>query len=314
MDERTFEFCQHLNSIYYVSGVQREELLPESLYYALGHEEEECRLIGLSLLDHFLGLLVQDPNDSFVNHYFELVPSQFRNEIYETSVHRFMSSSRWTDFRVLPRALKGPEPSDAESKWLAIDDQSKHENILLVHGTWAKGGWWAPHSPFANYIDTLNWGEVYKQNDYFQWTGKNSDYYRRQAGANLANWLDRHPHVDTVIAHSHGGNVTLLASRLLQNTTSKRSLTRVVLLGTPSRTDYTPELRRINLLRNIYSFGDLWQTPGGTAPHARGEGRTASDSNQTLNVLVKNGVFGPSHSDLHTEPVWRNNNLELMFS
>jgi hypothetical protein len=105
--------------------------------------------------------------------------------------------------------------------------------------------------------------------------------------------------------------VATWASKVLSLST-KRTIENVVLLGTPSRMEYTPSLRIIGNLSNVYSFADVIQTPAGTFPHRRGEGRTVSDSRHTLNVLAVNSGLGPSHSDLHEPSVWQTNQLDRL--
>jgi hypothetical protein len=204
-----------------------------------------------------------------------------------------------------------PQPTYDESTWLPQPQQPETETILVIHGTWAKGKWWLPGSPFVDYLDSVTDDAVYKQPDQFQWTGCNLHRDRLQAGRMLAKWLISHPYVTTVIAHSHGGNVAIVASHNL-SLSAERVIQKLVLLGTPSRSDYTPVLRTIGLLRNIYSFADLVQTPTGTFPHRRGEGRTVSDSRYTLNIVAGNGGLGPGHSDLHEPSVWKANQLDKL--
>ena len=195
-----------------------------------------------------------------------------------------------------------------ETAWLPASLQPPTERILVIHGTWPKGGWWLPGSPFVTYLDSVTSRAVYKEKDQFQWSGANSHSDRVQAGEVLVRWLNCHPNIDTIIAHSHGGTLVFIASRILA--TGTKPIGKVINLGTPARTDYPPDLRGITLLRNVYSFGDLVQTPVATAPHPRGEGRSVSDSGSSLNVVVDGPKGRVGHSDLHSESVWRHNKLD----
>lgn len=169
----------------------------------------------------------------------------------------------------------------------------------FVHGTWApKTGtsWWQWPSAFCAYIDGIT-GDVYKGPDPFFWSGYNADPHRRAAAKSLKAWIDNHPCDKlTLIAHSHGGNVALLATR------EGAKIDRLILLGTPIRADYTPVLQQIGKsIANVYSFGDHMQTPIGSIPHTRGEGRTLADTKEVVNYLTSTTV---GHSDLHESWLW----------
>jgi pimeloyl-ACP methyl ester carboxylesterase len=188
--------------------------------------------------------------------------------------------------------LVSPKPTVA-SKRVAI----------LVHGTWgaARGTWWKPR------IGTLwqhvysSWPHLYDGSSPFAWSGANRHMARVSAASQLIAWattlgggtLD-------VIAHSHGGNVCLLAARM------GLSIDRLILLGTPIRTEYMLDLRRISSLANVFSLSDLVQTPLGTLPHRRGEGRTLADSPAVSNWVAGDDGTGaePGHSDLHEPSTW----------
>ncbi|MDN5753625.1 MAG: hypothetical protein L0H15_10155 [Nitrosospira sp.] len=188
--------------------------------------------------------------------------------------------------------------------------------VIVVHGTYAlEQTWWRWPSPFTEYLDTLTAaslpvgdGSVYKGTDFFQWSAENYDSRRRSAALDLAAWIRDHPadHL-TIVAHSHGGNVSMLATR------HGVKIERLILLGSPIRTDYTPDLRNVGILYNIYSFGDLIQTVG-TKPHQRGEGRSLGDSEKVVNFLARNGFLGPGHSDLHDVNVWKANDFNELIS
>ena len=187
--------------------------------------------------------------------------------------------------------------------------------LIVIHGTvWIPGNWWHPNQPFTNYLNTVSIRQLYTgPNPPFSWSGGNSDAARQAGASLLVNWVQQNPAPDSlfIVAHSHGGNVAMLASR------QGVKIDRLINLGTPITTQYTPDLRNINLIRNVYSFGDPVQTPFGSAPHTRGEGRSLGDSDKLLNVLAHNGGLfglGPSHSALHTPTVWTANNFDKFLS
>lgn len=94
--------------------------------------------------------------------------------------------------------------------------------VTLVHGTFAKGAAWTkPDSILRGEIATAL-GE-HEQNvafDVFEWSGRNSYKARVKAGYELADHIrrlrGRIPHCrHFIVAHSHGGNVALLAHKHL---------------------------------------------------------------------------------------------------
>jgi len=179
--------------------------------------------------------------------------------------------------------------------------------VVIVHGTFAsQESWWRWPSPFAKYLNDLTQGAVYKKEDPFSWSGQMYDKDRRDGAEGLKKWLKNHPTNElTIVAHSFGGAVAIFATRL------GVKIDRLIILGCPARSDYTPDLRHVGILYNVCSFGDWLQTPTGSIPHTRGDGRTLGDSERLVNVLcTKGGTWrAPGHSELYTEEVWKENNL-----
>ncbi|MFD5736526.1 hypothetical protein ACFWIY_27505 [Streptomyces sioyaensis] len=91
----------------------------------------------------------------------------------------------------------------------------------IVHGTWAANGvWWRPEGDFFQFLKQHVSRDLYDGQGYFRWSAKWKKKERRQAGFKLEKWLATNvvPHpgsgvseFDTVIAHSHGANVSLSA-------------------------------------------------------------------------------------------------------
>ena len=190
---------------------------------------------------------------------------------------------------------------------------------VIVHGTWAAGqDWWRDPAGAPPKSDSL-WeflrvgGAVglVGAPDEFAWSGGNSDYDRRQGAADFVIWWQGlgQPELD-VVAHSHGGNVVMLA--LAKEPALK--VRRFVLLGTPARFDYVPRTKQTDELHNVYSEYDLVQIPGSYGAK-RGEGRTQSDhvaaTNRHLPYWDLNlwGVRATGHGDLHHPDFWANHRL-----
>src|SRR6186713_734393 len=147
---------------------------------------------------------------------------------------------------------------------------------IIVHGTWASGSDWWKQVPgtanFWSYIGGLT-ATLYGAPDAFAWTGANQHVDRVAAAVDLKSWCASHGVTRLqAIAHSHGVNVCLIASRLglvFEN---------LIGLATPVRFDYVPDMRNIRSLVNLYSEYDSVQTPLATLGYKRGEGRTLADA------------------------------------
>jgi len=185
--------------------------------------------------------------------------------------------------------------------------------LIVIHGTGAAyETWWRWGSDFTAFLNSIA-GTVYKGSDPFSWNGYLDELSRDVAATNLVGWIKAHPtnHL-TVVAHSHGGNVALLASR------RGAVINRLVLLGTPIDTKYTPNLvSSIDMLHNVYSHGDKIQIGGAWVGHRRGEGRTLPDSTKLLNHVATWASatlfdFNPGHSDLHEKQVWKDNQFDQL--
>lgn len=94
---------------------------------------------------------------------------------------------------------RGPKPTDVSA---------------AVHGTWARLArerWYAPEGALHQRIRRDCTPNLFAGDDYFRWTGGYSDIARQQGADDFLKWLRRREIVelDTVFAHSHGGNVAL---------------------------------------------------------------------------------------------------------
>ncbi|MBM4054431.1 MAG: hypothetical protein FJ264_07140 [Planctomycetes bacterium] len=186
---------------------------------------------------------------------------------------------------------------------------TKQEMTIIIHGTWAATStWWQEGGDFWNYINGIT-GNVYGGKDAFSWSGANKHKDRVKAAHNLVDWIKTHPctHLD-IIAHSHGGNVSLLATRL------GLKIRKLITLGTPVRLEYLPDLRNIELLYNVFSTRDLVQTPAGTFPNRRAEGRTFGDGVSVINLRAEDDGHGgqPGHSELHAPDTWKASGLNTL--
>lgn len=184
---------------------------------------------------------------------------------------------------------------------------SVNELTVIVHGTWASSEtWWQPNGDFWRFVDNVykskhRGNQLYAGQYPYRWSGADHHNARVQAAKEFRDWLQRNPHNHLdVIAHSHGGNVCFLATRL------GVKIRKLVTLGTPIRLEYLPDLRNVGELYNVFSTTDYVQMPAGTIPNCRGEGRTLGDSTNVFNYRADNDGHGhnPGHSDLHDAGTW----------
>jgi hypothetical protein len=84
---------------------------------------------------------------------------------------------------------------------------------IIVHGTWAtNNAWWQPGGDFYSFLDANVWKPLYTGTDQ-RWSGGYSDNARAAGAKKLVNWALTHSPNDTsLICHSHGGSVAMLAS------------------------------------------------------------------------------------------------------
>jgi hypothetical protein len=84
-----------------------------------------------------------------------------------------------------------------------------------IHGTWGlvtDTGWHRPGSPLHTHLRSTATLNLYNDPTYFMWSGEYSEPGRAAGAADLARWrnvVSDTDWLDTVFAHSHGGNVAL---------------------------------------------------------------------------------------------------------
>ena len=119
-------------------------------------------------------------------------------------------------------ALAQSIPDDPILRPGADDDQRDPPEAIrtsvLVNGTFArwKGRWWRPGGSFHAYIKSDVSKDLYGGGDYFRWPGGYTDDSRHAGAEDLVRWCNAKgvDTLDTVYAHSHGGSVVMLATRL----------------------------------------------------------------------------------------------------
>ena len=113
---------------------------------------------------------------------------------------------------------------------------------ITIHGTFARlrSDWYKPGSAFHRYLKRRVSADLYSGDDYFRWDGRYSDASRQFGANDLKRWLRKHKvrSLDTVFAHSHGGNLVLTA---LSKGVKARL---IVLMSVPAR---EPPTKRVGL-------------------------------------------------------------------
>ena len=120
---------------------------------------------------------------------------------------------------VAATALARYRPEDPALRELTVEPEPPREGTAdtstLIHGTWAANGtWWRPNGDFWDYIDQSVWvKDLYSGMDFYKWSGGYSNGARDQGADLLVAWINSHG-VDglSLMAHSHGTSVTMLAS------------------------------------------------------------------------------------------------------
>ncbi|WP_411150643.1 hypothetical protein [Streptomyces sp. A30] len=132
-------------------------------------------------------------------------------------------------------AVRAPmPPSIAGSSGGSQRRRQRGPVSLIVHGTSAyKGDWWRPRGMFYEYLAKGPKSNLINDESPWSWSGKNDSKDRRIAARSLAGFQkDRGiRRFDTIIGHSYGGGVALMATQF------GAKARKIVLLSTPVR-DY----------------------------------------------------------------------------
>lgn len=119
-----------------------------------------------------------------------------------------------------------------------------YRSSVCIHGTWARHSfapWYASGSELHKHIRETCTPDLFNGREHFRWTGGYSEEERREAAEDFVPWKASQyiAEVDTIFAHSHGGNVAL--NRIADGEQVKL----LVLLHTPVTKRPDDEWRRI---------------------------------------------------------------------
>ncbi|HEY4427108.1 MAG TPA: hypothetical protein VGN08_02785 [Solirubrobacteraceae bacterium] len=138
-----------------------------------------------------------------------------------------------------------PEHPALDNPWQAEAGQaspSPLQTSLIVHGTFAKdASWWQPGGDFHTFILDDVWSDLYAKPDCFGWSGGYSQAARALAAEQLVAWIETREGRDVgILAHSHGGNVAMLATH------AGISVGTLVLLSVPVHwSTYSPQFSQV---------------------------------------------------------------------
>ncbi len=175
--------------------------------------------------------------------------------IYDARIAKFLS--------VDPLTGKFPELSTyqfaSNSPIVAVDLDGLE--AFVVHGTWSKPNTFAAlgQENYKSIIGATRNNSVVE----FQWTGNNVDKYRKQAAKELVAKVlaERKPGEPlTIVGHSHGGNVGIMATNILNNMGIKVNY--LITINTPAR-EYQLNENSPTRQINIYNDKDKVQAGGG---------------------------------------------------
>ena len=176
--------------------------------------------------------------------------------MYDPAIGRFLS--------VDPHASNYPHLSPyvyvANNPLISIDPDGR--DIWFVHGTYSNAETWED-------IGIEAWEQLLNDNsaESFNWSGANTVGARQQAAVDLVNAIleTYEPGMEiNIVAHSHGGNVAILAANMLsEQTGGELSVDNLVTIATPSRNDYSLSDGAVGNHVNIFSTNDAMQRLGG---------------------------------------------------
>lgn len=179
---------------------------------------------------------------------------------------------------------------------------------VLVHGTWASPRHWLLHGGGPQWhqrghesFDTLK-KESRALIISHAWSGKNNLADRIEGAQTLVIELKQLAvsHTIHIIAHSHGGNVALLALETLAQEQSDIRIKELILLGTPIHLDWYKNCFGIaHKIYNIFSYGDIIQSVAGMYE------RLLPEHDHIFNIQIKMNDACPTHNRLYTKEIMK---------
>ncbi len=157
------------------------------------------------------------------------------------------------------RAIAPTDPSPS-----AEHLPSEQSESIIIHGTFARPStWWRPGAPFHQFLSVDVVPDLYAGPAPYSWSGVWSLPARQRAAHQLLAWTHGQP-VNHVFAHSHGGNIALMATHLQQR------IERLVLLSCPFMRGSRPDFRFVGDVVSVRTKLDpITLIAGGRPRHQR---------------------------------------------
>jgi hypothetical protein len=143
-----------------------------------------------------------------------------------------------------------------------------------IHGTWSSSATWENIKELSAAMKSAFGNDEKEANFNFNWSGDNLSSARSKAALELISYIRANRSKDanepiTLIGHSHGGNVAVLAANMMSGMEEFNNVTiNLVTINTPVREDYqlSEEAAARVLHFNIYDEKDPVQIRGGNDP------------------------------------------------
>lgn len=173
---------------------------------------------------------------------------------------------------------------------------------LLIHGTHAyQGNWWRPRGDFYEYLVNGLKVNLCKRSSPWCWSGEVSANARRIAAEDLASY--RHDlkvrRFDTILGHSYGGGVALMATRF------GLKARKIVLLSAPV-CDYEPNWDNVGevISLRIHCDAVLMLDAAHRLIRLKGASVRQHFSDSHVNELPKLPFWFKEHATTHDPKVW----------
>jgi hypothetical protein len=161
--------------------------------------------------------------------------------------------------------------------------------VIIIPGTWATSASW--YKPGGEFFEVLRQAAEGDPVIAFNWSCKLNPYDRNVAAVQLVTVLDSYPEGTefTIIAHSHGGNVGIVATQKMQ----RQCIRAFYALGTPVDNEgYYPNMQVIKKFFNLFSWQDLVQPLVGYK-------RIYAEHERIWNISVRVESKAPLHVEMH---------------
>ena len=160
-----------------------------------------------------------------------------------------IGAAQWTVDQTSPDVEESEQIEQSDE---VVDRRVPNDTSLIVHGTTfgPTTSWWKPGRVFHKYLKGNVCTNLYSGSRPFRWSGLYNHRARHLGAQDLLGWSNGRC-LDHVIAFSHGGSVSMLASKLGLN------MNRLVLLSCPVHARYAPDFDHVSKVVSVRTRLDL---------------------------------------------------------